>query len=808
MVSVHLIAILMCVNVKSGNGVVSLEYLKNIFFLIGVTLLASCQQSEVITDWMASVNPKFNVTFGQLLDPGDRVAHFTEIQIPSTLSVPTPTTGTVRYRASLDDLSKCLIITPVKKLSMSAIKLTTQPGLPKPSKLFVAICNLENGAGEIAADVKSYFISKGYSDAPNTSNLGNKSDAQIATDGFLADDSNFAPIDVTLDEETPTNTTLLGTVSGGRLQIVAYELVNDTLGDVDSNRKYVNAMPYLSPYLTDPILRAQAPVIVEAVIEASPNADMSGASAVAFDVGTWTAPTAVDDFIRLKLKLAPHLTGTAKGPTVSPYAISYTLRRAGFASVVSHGEARMNSISYGDKEDRRNHLFSVSDSTPNTNTYWQYLVWDTTSLASSSTPEITDATDVSDRTILDLTQALNGGPALNGGAYELELEVRDVFTKKDLGNKKVLKFFVDGMLDLDLDADKADLTKLIIRKIDGMPASSSLKLSVQNNDKIRIFDQHDNAVIGPKASDGGPDIAYHIIPNLDIIAADLPYLIEAVHGGNQKIKLEMFDGSNNLVRSAEIDVALNVFYEPGGEGVIRNRVTLLKSNSDLLGLKAKLEGNKPIVSWDPSPPEQTTTSYWISMQSSSIDHWLQTGVRIIRNADGTESENLYFEFVPDYHKYILPESDVNRDPFGYQVKSLTGSNAGWTEGEFKVEVSDRSTGETKVWHKGISWWTLSHSKFKTAVFDNYQIGTEPKQTIARIPGTSADKALVSDVETKNSSGWLAASFNSTDIELTSVDGNGIQTTKSTIGSSNSANLEGMHFEWKSSNKFELWDERQ
>jgi hypothetical protein len=400
---------------------------------------------------------------------------------------------------------------------------------------------------------------------------------------------------------------------------------------------------------------------------------------------------------------------------------------------------------------------------------------------------------------IDVDSDMSGTLDVADEAVEMDDQAIIVYVNNDddggAGNDAVTNAIIENA------ADKAELAEMTIRQNNNLPAGSILRLSVGDKNKIRIFDQNDNAIIGPPAADGGPDIAQYDIPHADIAAGDLTFRIECVHGGLQTISLELFDSAMTLVAQDEMKVALNVHRRPGAAyETIRNRVNLTETIADLEGLKATLDGTKPIVSWDPTPPHTKTTSFWISIQHNTIDNWLQTGVRVIRSSAGVDTEELYFEFVPNYPNY-----QNGTDPLGYQI--FTKAGAGWTVGDFQVEITDRTIGEAKAFHGGTAWRTATHADFITAVFHNYQMGTEPKQTVSRIPGSAASKAGISGAEYKDTTGWHATAFSASDIEIHSTDGRGTVNNVSAVAPVTSANLDDMNYNWVSGQEYQLWDDR-
>lgn len=349
--------------------------------------------------------------------------------------------------------------------------------------------------------------------------------------------------------------------------------------------------------------------------------------------------------------------------------------------------------------------------------------------------------------------------------------------------------------------DKTELTKLIIKRNANMPAGWRMVLRVSDKTRIRIFDQMDNGIIGPPMADGGPDADSYDIPAANITAGDLTYRIECVHGGLVTISLVLFEAASTEIARDEIKIALNVNRDTGNVfSHIRDRINLSEDLPNLEGIEANLSGNKPIVSWEPTSPNVFTISYWISIQGFAINHWLQTGSRVIRNSGGVEREEIYFEFVPDYSDFL---SMAN--PLGYQV--FTKPATGWSSGDFKVEITNRATGEAKAYLNGMEWRTATDASFIAAVFVNYQIGSESNQTVTRTPGTLAAKAIVSASRFKDIAGWHNTSFNASNILIHKTNGRGVVTRQGVIGAAVSASLENFHFTWLTGQSFEMWDDR-
>jgi|GEM_PF-5715060 len=370
----------------------------------------------------------------------------------------------------------------------------------------------------------------------------------------------------------------------------------------------------------------------------------------------------------------------------------------------------------------------------------------------------------------------------------------DVNNNQDGGTTDSLNGTIDGA------ADKAELTDLTLLQITHVPTGGKVELSVSSKDGLRIFDDSDTARIGPDATWGGPNVATFDVPTASISAGDLDYHIECVSYGRRTLTLRVLDSGGNELGKDELKVVLNVDREPGASyTTVRNHVQVLKSRANLEGIEARLKGNKPLISWAPSLRQTKSTSYWVSVQDSAANSWLQTGVRTLRSTAGVDSEELYFELVPDFAGF-----SAGTDPNGYLI--FTKAGATWTDGKFKVEITDRTTGEAQVYLDGTSWKTKTHANFMAATFDNYQIGTEPKMSVSRAPGSTATHAKVSECSYKDAAGWHNTSFAKGDISMDLTDGKGVTAT-GTIGAGTTASQEDRSIQFIDGRTYEIWDAR-
>lgn len=349
--------------------------------------------------------------------------------------------------------------------------------------------------------------------------------------------------------------------------------------------------------------------------------------------------------------------------------------------------------------------------------------------------------------------------------------------------------------------DKAQLTQLVLRQLGFVPPGGKVTLAVDDKAPIRVFDEADVARIGPPMADGGPDAATRDVPTAGIAAGDLTYRVECVHGKFVEVSLTVYDASNVALAHDELNLALNVDRKPGAAyDTIRNRVVVLHLQPGIDGIEANLTSTAPIVSWDPAPPHSKTTSFWVSIQDNAVTNWLQSGSRVLRSTGGVNSEELYFEFVPDYTAY-----KAGTDPLGYQI--FTKPATGWSSGVFRVEVTNTVTGEAQASLGGTSWKTVSHVKMASAVFQNYAAGTEPKQTVSRSVGSSASHGSVSALQFHDGTGWHAGTFTAAEIALHDTNGRGTETVVTPVAPATSATLGDLNCNWTSGQAFDLWDAR-
>lgn len=397
---------------------------------------------------------------------------------------------------------------------------------------------------------------------------------------------------------------------------------------------------------------------------------------------------------------------------------------------------------------------------------------------------------------LDLDTDMNGTVNVVDDRLETQNQaiVVNVNNDGDGGAIDSLNGVIDGA------TDKAELTELILRGSSFLPAGATVSLKVNDKSKVRIFDETDTARIGPAAADGGPDADTFSVPVASLTGGDLTYLIECVHPEDPlTISLVLESGGVELMRD-EVKASLNVNRTPTG-GAPRYYAGGEKSQAGMVGVEADLNGAKPIISWSPSQPQMLTTSFWISIVDGAVNSWLQTGVRTIRSAAGADSEELYFEFVPDR----AAVSGTPADPTGYQI--FIKPAAGWTTGTFKVEVTNTATGRAEAFHGGVSWKFPTDARIAAASFSRYMFYSEPKQSIARLPGSTATKATVRNIRFKDAAGWHAGNLIGGELRVYFVDGRGTSTIISPVAPATTAQNGHGHVNWISGDSFEIWDDR-
>ncbi len=376
-------------------------------------------------------------TFGQLTTLGaDRVpAHYLTIDFdPDGLPIPAPASGTISYVAELNGLTSCLRLQPRVSSNLddelaAELKLL-DPELPAPGRLYLALCNLENGAGELRGAVGTLF-----QDA--FTRAGKEDDPLAAADQFLAADPArpYQFVDVWQGDENHADSTL-GVAAGGVLQVAAY-----TAGGIldrteePYERTFFNPAPFLAPYLRDTAIGAafdaQRPAIAAVAID-----DGSGGVELASAAGS--PPTAPSTAVGFRFLLEPgQVPPAATGPIV-PYEVRYELNlvtRNGSdvtgSTLKSHGIGRLNELQthVGPAPDDyvapavADRLYAADGEHPET--YWMYLALDPSSPAPAE-PSSQNLTLSTFQREIDLG-AEDGGRVFPAGEYELVLTIQEPF---------------------------------------------------------------------------------------------------------------------------------------------------------------------------------------------------------------------------------------------------------------------------------------------------------------------------------------------------------------------------------------------
>jgi len=359
---------------------------------------------------------------------------------------------------------------------------------------------------------------------------------------------------------------------------------------------------------------------------------------------------------------------------------------------------------------------------------------------------------------------------------------------------------LDGVINGPEDAN--DLTALVLRKMQA--GASRVVLLVDDETILRIFDDSGVAVLGPSILYGGPDANEYEVPLSKITAGDLSYYVECLDHGHVIASLVAYDAGNNEIGCDEVRLVGNVDRLPGPNyATIRNRICVQEQKEGVEGIEANLDSIEPLVSWG-TPRYNKSTSFYVSMQKDDTSSWLQTGVRARKLSSGVETNEHYFEFVPNLDGFQLPPSDPNYDPLGYQM--FVKPTSGWTGGVFKVEITDRTNGAAAAFWAGSLWESRIHDVFKTVVLENYVIGTEPKQSIARNPGQSNEHAIVSAASYKMSTNWYDTTFCTSNLWMLWVSGDGHVSVTNATESGNFLNE--FNAKWLNSQSFEMWDSRE
>ncbi len=323
-------------------------------------------------------------------------------------------------------------------------------------------------------------------------------------------------------------------------------------------------------------------------------------------------------------------------------------------------------------------------------------------------------------------------------------------------------------------ADKDDMEPLILRKMVATPAK--LVLKVDDNTKLRIFDDTDTAIIGPPAADGGPDADEYEVPLASITANDLTYLVECINHGHVIASLIAYDSNNNEICRDEVRLVCNVDRTPSGDQA-RFWAGSQTQQSDLWGVRAVITAAEPKLNWAPTSRlrKDSASLVWVSAQKNDNSRWMQTGFVTWRVTSGSAGSGIYMEVrfgtgTSGRYRIYKP---INPGGSEQQAWPSSGGTCG-------IAISDASTGRIICWLGNTVWGVFSNSTFITDRMENYQVSTEIFQSVDQMVGTASDKAAVSDIKIKVGETWQDSAIGADDVFIIDRDkyGNPFKTSTS------------------------------
>jgi hypothetical protein len=314
-------------------------------------------------------------------------------------------------------------------------------------------------------------------------------------------------------------------------------------------------------------------------------------------------------------------------------------------------------------------------------------------------------------------------------------------------------------------ADKAQLTQVILRKLPDKLDTliASLRLSVDHNDRVRIFDQHDTAVIGPVAADGGPNASQYTVPLADLKAGDVTYLAEACDHGHVIVTLAALDAGGAVLCQDQVRLVCNMDRDPSTNAV-RFRINAGKNAANLEGMQARMATPKAKVNWAPTIRQFSSANVWISVQNydgaGNPRTWMQTGLAIDRSVGGAPVNGIYAEV-----KYTGGRL--------YEFKKTGGVNDDWpASADYLIHIADTTTGKVECSLDGTVFASITRAEFTTNRMSNYQIGSEQFHYVDQNPGHADDKCVISAAKIKVAGAWSDTAFAAGDVRITDWDRRG------------------------------------
>lgn len=478
--------------VQGGGAPLSLRgRLRRLALLVAGSLLlhAACNNAINLQHFLQGAGPSFTVlsTFGQLIAVSpSRASHYLAVRLdPPANDVLTPSSGEVTFAAALDGLTNCLILTPKLHDDDSTPLSDLGPGLAKPDKLRIALCNLDRAPLE-AAVATLYAEAEADDPAAETT--------EFFTEAVDLDDRTvevWAAPEAAFPDPPPDGElrkwSRLGPASAGLLHVGAYA------EDDDGHKIYLNPAPYLAKIpLAPPPAALRPATLAEIRLEsAADEAFTTSVRPYTFDLGTGAMSPSepLGGFARVFFRLTNNADDGGTTAVAVPHEISYELREMPAGTVRSHGRFFLNAFATsatvtlaGLAENVGNRLYRVpgtgapeSNPAAGTEALWLHLPLDRSIVAPAAAAPLANVGDLGFDPSLALEIEDAAVRRYPPGDYELEIALASGFGGAATDTKTV-RFTVVGAPEAQLTA--AHATE-IEEEIPGAP--------------VRLNDDNDNA---------------------------------------------------------------------------------------------------------------------------------------------------------------------------------------------------------------------------------------------------------------------------------------------------------------------------
>lgn len=365
--------------------------------------------------------------------------------------------------------------------------------------------------------------------------------------------------------------------------------------------------------------------------------------------------------------------------------------------------------------------------------------------------------------------------------------------------------------------DRMVLTPITIRYVPDPNGSdnNSIRLSVPENNYLRVFNHIDEAIIGPdEVGMGGPQIEEYIIPN-DVFQGqeEVIFLLEGVSYGEGDIKLELINSSGDILIEDRVRIIVSM------DGIVgqcefdprlpRDYISAFYDTPvPLTGIQANITYPESPLAWGNYVRGNgySEVAYWLNMspEQNVPDTWLQAGT-IKRRIQSEVFDEPYEEIQEIYLEFSKDFTTGGTDEI-YNIIRVEQNE--WSEGLFKIEM-DNETGQITAKLNGTVYAMGIYEVFTSVEFRTTTFSTEVFQSVNRNPGVATNKASVSECmyRTINNS-WVNTNFTKYDAKITYCRWNGTKwVISAAAGENNTVEGKNYNLNWISGTHFEHWDSR-